>query len=102
MIKMKAEAIFNSTFPIVLILALLLGMFLRCIPLPLGYISLGLMLVSAIALFYARFPLYKKRKFLSIGPKDLDPVHRKWYYFSYVCLGIAAGLAILLTLAYKP
>ncbi|MFZ2657234.1 MAG: hypothetical protein WAX69_20030, partial [Victivallales bacterium] len=38
----------------------------------------------------------------TIGPSDLDPKHKKWYYFSYGCLAIAVVLAFLLIAAYKP
>jgi disulfide bond formation protein DsbB len=99
---MKAEAIFNSIFPATMIGILLLVISLHLIPLPLGYISIGLMVASIASLFYARLPLYKKKKFLTIGPKDLDQEHRKWYYFSYSCLVIAVVLAVLLIAAYKP
>ncbi len=81
---------------------LFLAVALHLIPLPLGYISIGLMAVSIVSLFYARLPLYKKMKFMTIGPSDLDSKHKKWYYFSYCCLGIAVVLAILLIAAYKP
>jgi heme O synthase-like polyprenyltransferase len=99
---MKTEAIFNSIFPATMLGILILATSLRLIPLPLGYISIVLMIISVVCLFYARLPLYKKKKFLTIGPKDLDQNYRKLYYFSYSCLAIAVVLAVLLITTYKP
>ena len=52
---------------------------------------------GVVALFLARLPLYRQRRFFSSGPKLLDEPHRRLYRWAYhfICLG---WLLLLLTL----
>jgi hypothetical protein len=98
---MKNEAVFNLTFPAVVIGPIIVMMSLHYIPLTMGMVVIGLMIVSVASLFYARFPFYKERRFFKIGPGGLDRKHRKWYFFSYICLTIAIFILILLLMVLK-
>lgn len=98
---MKVEAINNLVFPVAVVGLLLLIISLHYIPLPLGFLAIGLMTASIASLVYARFPPYKKKQFFKIGPEDLDQKHRKWYYVSYACLIIAVFISVLIVLKYN-
>jgi multisubunit Na+/H+ antiporter MnhB subunit len=41
---------------------------------------------GAILLFCARLPLYRQRRFFTIGPKELHGVYRKLYLAAYTCI----------------
>jgi len=97
---MKVEAINNLVFPVAVVGLLLLIISLHYIPLPLGFLAIGLMTGSIASLVYARFPLYKKKQFFKIGPEGLDQKHRKWYYISHACLIIAVFISILIVLKH--
>jgi hypothetical protein len=93
---MKTEAIFNVTYPLLLLVPLFTIVLVEQQPLAMGYICIGLMIVSVLCLFYARIPLYKQKQFFNIGPSKLDKKHRNWYFFSYICLGISIVLSFLI------
>ena len=46
--------------------------------------GLGAGVVGAILLFAARLPLYKQRRFWTVGPGQLDPKHRRLYWLAYI------------------
>lgn len=48
--------------------------------------ALGLGCLGIILLFFARLPLYRQRRFFTIGPKALPPFHRKLYWFAYAAI----------------
>jgi hypothetical protein len=56
-------------------------------------VGLGVGVISIVMLFVARLPLYKQRRFWSIGPTHLDRKHRRIYWLAYVF--VAASLALL-------
>jgi hypothetical protein len=57
-----------------------------------GY-GLGAGSLGTILLFAARLPLYKQRRFWTIGPMQLDRKHRRIYWLAYIF--VAAGLLLL-------
>ena len=50
--------------------------------------QLGLLfgLVGVVLLFFARLPLYRQRRFFTLGPRALTGVNRKLYYAAYIFL----------------
>lgn len=56
---------------------------------------------GTILLFFARLPLYRQRKFLSFGPSQLNGIHRKLYWFSYLLVAISILLLVLLCLRLR-
>ena len=57
--------------------------------------GLGAGFIGIALLFAARLPLYKERRFWTIGPRQLDRKHRRIYWLAY--LFIAASLLLLCT-----
>ncbi|HEV7926390.1 MAG TPA: hypothetical protein VGR14_13600 [Verrucomicrobiae bacterium] len=45
--------------------------------------GLGAGLIGFALLFAARLPLYKERRFWTIGPRQLDRKHRRVYWLAY-------------------
>ena len=45
--------------------------------------AVGLGAVGAVLLYIARLPLYRSRKFWTVGPKQLNQAHRKIYWLAY-------------------
>jgi hypothetical protein len=60
-------------------------------------LGLGLGVLGAILLLVARIPLYRQRRFLTVGPRELPGVYRKLYYAAYCCL--VPSIALLGALA---
>lgn len=56
-------------------------------------VGLGVGVISIVMLFVARLPLYKQRRFWSIGPTHLDRTHRRIYWLAYVF--VVASLVLL-------
>jgi hypothetical protein len=46
--------------------------------------GVGAGVVGAFLLFAARLPLYKQRRFWTVGPKQLDRKHRRLYWLAYI------------------
>ena len=72
-------------------IAMLAGIFLSLIALlqtadmrALYGFGLGAGVMGTFLLFIARLPLYRQRRFWTIGPKHLDQKHRRAYWLSYV------------------
>jgi hypothetical protein len=57
------------------------------------YTGLGLAGVGTILLFLARLPLYRQRRFWTVGPRELDPSHRRLYWLAYAF--VLASIALL-------
>ena len=49
-------------------------------------LGLGLGTLGVLLLLMARIPLYRQRRFLTVGPRELPGVYRKLYYAAYCCL----------------
>ena len=43
-------------------------------------------------LFFARLPLYRQRRFLAFGPRELDSFHRRLYWLAYLVVLASIGL----------
>jgi hypothetical protein len=54
--------------------------------------GLGAGIAGAILLFAARLPLYKQRRFWTLGPGQLDRKHRRLYWLAHIFL--AASLLL--------
>lgn len=54
-----------------------------------------------ILLFVARLPLYRQRRFLAFGPKELDRTHRRLYWLAYVFIGACVLMLTALLLVLK-
>jgi hypothetical protein len=60
--------------------------------------GLGAGVVGAVLLFVARLPLYKQRRFWTIGPMPLDRKHRRIYWLAY---GFVAASLLLLGVVWR-
>ena len=60
------------------------------------WIALAIGTSGTIMLFFARLPLYRQRKFLTLGPKALPPGHRKLYWTAYGFIGTSIAIMALL------
>jgi hypothetical protein len=52
-------------------------------------LGLGASIVGIMLLFISRLPLYRKRRFWTIGPKQLDQRHRRFYWLAYIMIIIS-------------
>jgi len=55
--------------------------------------GLGAGVMGAVLLFIARLPLYRQRRFWTVGSEQLDRKHRRIYWLAYVF--VAASLLLL-------
>ena len=95
-------------FLIIPSIAILSGMLLpdiayirRAEVLDLFYVALGLGCLGSILLFFARFPLYRQRRFWTFGPGALPNFHRKLYWLAYVAIVAALLLFGIVWLRVK-
>ncbi|HXC98467.1 MAG TPA: hypothetical protein VN048_03935 [Verrucomicrobiae bacterium] len=56
------------------------------------FAGLGFAAVGTILLFIARLPLYRRGRFWTVGPRELDRTHRKLYWTAYLFVLAAFGL----------
>jgi len=56
------------------------------------YTALGLSGIGTILLFLARLPLYRQRRFLTFGPRQLGRFHRRLYWLAYLFVFASIGL----------
>jgi len=57
--------------------------------------------VGAVLLLVARIPLYRQRRFFTLGPKSLSGVYRKLYFTAYAFIVPSVVLLVLLLLTFK-
>jgi uncharacterized membrane protein len=48
-----------------------------------------------VLLFFARLPLYRQRRFLTFGPRELDRFHRRLYWLAYLFVLASVGLLVI-------
>ena len=65
------------------------------------HFALGLGGIVSVLLFFARLPLYRQRRFFTLGPRSLAGVHRKLYYAAYCFIVPSVALLALLLLSFK-
>ena len=58
-------------------------------------LGVGTGALGIVLLFFARLPLYRARKWMTVGPGNLDRPHRRLYWLAYVL--IAGSVLFLLT-----
>ncbi len=61
-------------------------------------LGLGLGTLGVVLLLVARTPLYRQRRFLAVGPRELPGGYRKLYYAAYCCLVPSVLLLAVLAL----
>ena len=49
-------------------------------------LGVGVGLVGILLLFIARLPLYRQRRFWTVGPRELDRKHRRFYWLAYAAV----------------
>jgi len=64
-------------------------------------VAVGMGLIGTGLLFAARLPLYRQRKFFSIGPRELDACHRKLYKAAYIFIVPSIVMLVLMWGAVK-
>ena len=57
--------------------------------------------VGAVLLLVARIPLYRQRRFFTLGPRSLTGIYRKLYFTAYVFIVPSIVLLVLLLLALR-
>jgi hypothetical protein len=60
------------------------------------HLALWLGGVGSVLLFFARLPLYRQRRFFTLGPKSLTGVRRRLYYAAYWLILPSIALLVLL------
>lgn len=62
-----------------------------------GLFAVGLAagVIGIIFLFFARLPLYRQRRFLTFGPRELDRFHRRLYWLAYLFVLASLGLLVI-------
>jgi hypothetical protein len=61
------------------------------------YTALGIGALGSILLFFARLPLYRQRRYWTLGPRELPNLHRKLYWLAYI---FVAACVLLLTIVW--
>ncbi|OYV04328.1 MAG: hypothetical protein CFE26_17465 [Verrucomicrobiales bacterium VVV1] len=56
--------------------------------------------VGASLLFWARLPLYRERRFFSVGPRHLDARHRRIYWIAWTMIIPSISLLALILAAF--
>ncbi len=57
-------------------------------------LGVGAGILGVLLLLLARLPLYRERRFWTVGPRELDRKHRRFYWLAYAC--VASSLVLLL------
>ena len=57
--------------------------------------GLGCGVIGIVLLFFARLPLYRQRRFWTVGPRELDRFHRKLYKLAYVFVVLSILLLLV-------
>lgn len=57
--------------------------------------------VGVVLLFTARIPLYRQRRFFTLGPSSLSGIYRKLYFTAYIFIVPSIVLLVLLLLALR-
>ena len=86
------------------LMALLLNFFSRLTGKPWIWCYALALFVAGIAvslLFYAKLPLYRQRRFFTVGSDALPPRNRIFYRWGYRCAAFAVALLLCLWLS-KP
>ena len=65
------------------------------------WVATALGVIGASLLFWARIPLYRERRFLTVGPRHLDARHRKIYWTAWTLILLSIGLLGLLLAAFR-
>jgi hypothetical protein len=65
------------------------------------WVAVALGSIGTVLLFFARLPLYRQRRFLVLGPRDLDKRHRRLYWWAYRFIAGSIVLLVLLNVVVK-
>ncbi len=60
------------------------------------HLALWLAGVGSVLLLFARMPLYRQRRFFTLGPRSLTGVHRRLYYAAYWLIIPSIALLVIL------
>jgi hypothetical protein len=64
-------------------------------------VALWLGAFGSATLFLARWPLYRKRRFFTLGPRALSGWHRKLYYVAYALIIPSVALLVILLVSLR-
>ena len=62
-------------------------------------VGLGAGAFGIVLLFFARFPLYRQRRFWIFGPRELDRFHRRLYWLGYFF--VVTSIIVLVTIWFR-
>jgi len=65
------------------------------------WVAVGLAIIGIVLLFIARLPLYRQRRFFTLGPGALDEPHRRIYRWAYRFIAASVLLLLLLYLTLR-
>jgi len=63
------------------------------------WIGIGIAVLGASLIFYAKAPLYRQRRFLTFGPRALPEQRRPFYRCGYICALLGTLLLACLLLS---
>ena len=64
-------------------------------------VGLAAGVLGIIFLLFARLPLYRQRRFLTFGPRELDRFHRRLYWLAYLFVLASIGLLVIVWFRVK-
>jgi hypothetical protein len=64
-------------------------------------IAVGAGVVGIVLLFISRLPLYRQRRVWTIGPRELDRKHRRFYWLAYTSVAVSVFLLVVVWLRTK-
>jgi hypothetical protein len=59
------------------------------------YTAMTIAGVGTCLLFLARLPLYRQRRFWTVGPRELDRRHRQLYWLAHLFILASIGLLVI-------
>lgn len=69
---------------------------LRCVDSTrLFWIGLTAGIIGIVLLFFARLPLYRQKRFWTLGPRELDTFHRRLYWLAYLVVLVSIGSLVV-------
>jgi len=64
-------------------------------------VATGMGIVGVSLLFWARLPLYRERRFFTMGPRHLDARHKRIYWIAWTLILTSIGFLSLIIAAFQ-
>ena len=64
------------------------------------WVAIAVGAIGCILLFLARLPLYRERRFLEFGPRSLDAMHRRIYWWAWTLIFLSIVSLVFLVMLF--